>query len=187
MLGIFALTAGIMAVACSAPPAGPIGSGEQDQTDDGDKKLPTSSSSPTNPAPSNNSTPGSTTDPAATPAPTPTPLPDGGVAPAPSPADQQCAAATDMWACFDCCDAAHPGGWEVAEQAFDDCVCQTACAQACGGNYCQGGQPSAACEQCLDNAVQCDDAANTACAANANCAASDACAQASACETKPQQ
>jgi hypothetical protein len=186
MLGIFALAAGIMAVACSAPPAGSIGSGEQDQTDDGDNTLPASSTSSTNPPPSNNALPGSSADPAPAPAPAPTPVPDGGVTPVPSPADQQCAAAADMFACFDCCDAAHPGGWEVAAQAFDDCVCQTACAQACGGNYCQGGQPSSACEQCLDNALQCDDAANTACAADANCAASSACEQASACETKPE-
>jgi hypothetical protein len=186
MLGIFALTAGILAVACSAPPAGSIGSGEQDQTDDGDKKLPTSSTSPTNPAPSNDAPSPSTTDPAPAPAATPAPVPDGGVTPVPSPADQQCAAAADMFACFDCCDAAHPGGWEVADQAWGDCVCQTACAQACGGNFCQGGQPSVACEQCLDNAQQCDQAADAACAADANCAASRACEQASACETKPQ-
>ena len=36
-----------------------------------------------------------------------------------------------MFACFDCCDAANPGGWEVADQAWGDCICQTTCAQAC--------------------------------------------------------
>lgn len=92
-----------------------------------------------------------------------------------------------MFACFDCCDAAHPGGWEVAAKAFDDCVCQQVCAQACGSSYCAGGDPSAACVQCLDDAQQCEQAADAACQGNANCAAADACAQASACDTKPEQ
>jgi hypothetical protein len=170
-----------MAAACSAPPAGTIGSGEQNQND-GDKKLPTSSTNPTNPSNTNSgnnpSTPSDTT---------PAPAPDGGsTLQPPPPGGGACVAEADMFACFDCCDAAHPGGWEVAEQAWSDCVCQTACAQACGANFCTGGQPSSACIQCLDDAVQCDDAADTACAANPSCAAADACAQASQCETKPE-
>ena len=186
MLGILALVGGVTAVACSAPPAGSIGSDDQDQTAGDDKKLPTSSSSPTNPAPSQNNAPSNDTSPSPSPTP-PAPTPDGGTTPVtPSPADQQCAASQDMFACFDCCDAAHPGGWEAADQAWGTCVCTQVCAQACGNNFCAGGQPSAACEQCLDNAQQCDDAANTACAADPNCAAADACSQAAACESKPQ-
>jgi hypothetical protein len=184
LLGILVLAGGVMAAACSAPPAGRVGSDDQDQTED-DGKLPATSKNPTEPSNTTNNNAAPSTPTPSTTTPAPTPSPEGGTTPAPVPGTGQCAAAADMFACFDCCDAAHPGGWEVADQAWGDCICQTACAQACGGNFCQGGQPSAACEQCLDTAQQCDAAADAACAANANCAAANACAQSSQCETKP--
>lgn len=176
-----------MAAACSAPPAGSIGGGEQDQNDDGDKQLPTSSTSPTDPAKSNNNnnatpTPTPPSGPSGT---TPTPSAEAGATPPTTPpAPNTCGAAADFIACIDCCDQASPGGFEVDAKAWDDCICQTACAQACGGSYCNGGEPSAACEQCMDGAKQCDQAAATACQASAGCAAAMACVQNSQCEAK---
>ena len=187
LLAISSILAGVTAVACSAPPPGAIGAADQDQTDgDDDGKLPTSSTSPTNPSNPNGGTQPTTNEPGTTP--TPAPAPPGVDASTP-PADAgQCSSTADAWACFDCCDAAHPGGWEVAAQAFDQCVCTQACASVCGSNYCAGGEPSDACIQCLDgSAQQCEAAVDAACAGNASCAAADACAAASQCETKPDQ
>jgi hypothetical protein len=185
VLGILALAGGIMTAACSAPPAGSIGTGEQDQTDnDDDGKLPATSTSSTDPAKTNNNTPAPASQNTPTPA-TPSPTPDAGTVPTPTPAPNTCGATTDFFACIDCCDQANPGGFEVDGQAWDNCICQTACAQACGGNFCNGGDPSLACEQCMDNAQQCDQVAETACQGNAACAAAMTCVQSSQCEAKP--
>lgn len=184
MFGIFALTTGLMAAACSAPPAGGLGTDEQDQTDDDNGgRLPTSSTSSTEPKPgTTNDAPANTQTP---PSSTPAPTPDASAPPVTPPPPDQCNATADWMSCIDCCDQANPGGFEVDGQAWDDCICQTACAQECGGSYCNGGDPSFACEQCMQNAQQCDQAADTACQANAACAAAIACIQSSQCESKP--
>jgi hypothetical protein len=171
----------LVVAACSAPPAGTLGSNDQDQTADGDEKLPASSTSATDPAKSSNPAPN-------TPIPSsdsvPAAGPEGGASTTP-PTAGSCSSSADWMSCVDCCGQQNPGGFEVDGQAWNDCICQTACASACGANYCNGGDPSAACEQCMQNAPQCDQAAETACQANASCAAAIACVQNSQCEAKP--
>jgi hypothetical protein len=195
LIGILAILGGITAAACSSPPAGPIGGqGEDDDNGNG------SSTSPTQPSNNNNNaTPGSQngtgngtgtgTGTGTTPTP---PSIDASTTPPTTPTTPPASAATcgqkaDMFACFDCCDAAHPGGWEVAAQAWDTCMCTQACAAACGSNFCAGGEPTEACFNCMDADQTGGAAADAACAANASCAAADACAQGAACDTKPEQ
>jgi hypothetical protein len=107
--------------------------------------------------------------------------------PPPSGDPGQCSASTSADACYECCDAAHPGAIDVWYDAADACACQSpgVCAAQCGSDYCQGGQPSAACADCLDNAVQCLDAGDQACKADPGCAAVLACEDASLCDSKP--
>lgn len=186
MMGLFTFVAGVAAVACSAPPAGTIGGDQGASSSGGSSSGNGTASLPNTPANNNNGTPPSSQPNDTTP-PTSTPTQTDAGSPTPTTptTPNACAAEPDIWACFDCCDAAHPGGWEVAAKAFDDCVCQTVCAAACGSSYCAGNEPSGACIQCLDTAQQCDDAATTACNADASCSGASTCAAASQCEMKP--
>jgi len=106
----------------------------------------------------------------------------------PAPAGNgQCAGQQTADACFQCCDTASPGGFDVDSQAFGQCVCETpgTCAAACATSFCAGGPPTAACEQCLNGATQCEAQAEAACNANAACAAAFACSDSSGCNAKP--
>lgn len=105
----------------------------------------------------------------------------------PAPGTGQCAGQQTFDTCMQCCDQAAPGGFDIDAQAFGQCVCESpgTCAAACGGSYCAGGQPTPACEQCLEAAVQCSTQAETVCNSNASCAAAFSCYDSSGCEAKP--
>lgn len=105
----------------------------------------------------------------------------------PAPGTGQCSAQASFDACFQCCDQAFPGGFEVDAQAFGQCACESpgVCAQACATSFCAGGQATPACEQCLAAATQCNTVAETACNANASCQGVFSCVDSSGCEAKP--
>lgn len=171
----FALLAGgaLLATACSAPTLEPS-SAKQGVTDDEDDDGSTVSkntndgtttdTTPSTPAPGTDQTPQTPAD----------PTPSGG----------QCSSSADAMSCFECCD---PNGTATAaaDEAWGRCVCQTpgVCASACGTSFCRGSQPTAACEQCLENSTaQCDQVAEQAC--DATCQAAIACFDSSACYDK---
>jgi hypothetical protein len=106
---------------------------------------------------------------------------------APAPTNGQCAAQQTFDTCMQCCDTAFPGGFEVDAQAFGQCACVSpgVCAQACAGSFCAGGQATAACEQCLVTATQCETVAEQTCNANASCSGVFTCLDSSGCEAKP--
>jgi hypothetical protein len=105
----------------------------------------------------------------------------------PAPTNGQCSGQQTFDTCMQCCDQAFPGGFEVDANAFGQCACESpgVCAQACAGNFCAGGQATAACEQCLNAATQCNTAAETTCNANASCKGVFTCLDTSGCEAKP--
>jgi hypothetical protein len=105
----------------------------------------------------------------------------------PGPTNGPCSASASFDACLQCCDQAAPGGFDFESNAFGQCACGSpgVCAQACAGTFCAGGQATAACEQCLTAATQCNTAAEAACNANASCTAAFTCYDASGCELKP--
>jgi hypothetical protein len=188
LLSVVIATAGILVNACSSPAAS-TGLSQDDQTATGPTNTPTGTGA------TNTSTPA----PAATAAPVAPPATDGGVvdpdagvpaadAALPPPVQQDCSATTTYDACGQCCDANHPPGYKVAEDAFNACICTTpgVCAQACGASLCAGQDPSGQCQQCLhsNKAQQCDDAAGMACQASPACTASEQCFQQSACDQK---
>lgn len=104
----------------------------------------------------------------------------------PAPTGGACSGEATADACFECCDTKNPGGLDVDGQAFGECACETpgVCAQACGSSYCAGNEPTQACITCLQNATQCETAAETACNANAACKAAIACIESSGCDQK---
>jgi hypothetical protein len=195
MIGLFAVVAGCMAVACSAAPEGSIGGGQDNQTAGDKNKLPAQSTSPTNPTNGTNANPSNPSNPS-NPTPSdptnPTPATDGGTTPTPTPTPtgdpQVCAASADFQGCFDCCDQQNAGGFDVDAQAWNTCACQAnVCGAACGNNFCAGQDPSAACEQCLgsDTTLQCDQQAETACQASAACSGAMTCIETAKCFDKP--
>lgn len=105
----------------------------------------------------------------------------------PAPGTGRCSAQQTFDTCMQCCDEGFPGGFEVDAQAFGACVCESpgTCAAACAGSYCAGSPPTAACEQCLQSAAQCNTTAEAACKANASCQGVFACVDSSGCQTKP--
>jgi hypothetical protein len=122
---------------------------------------------------------------------------DSGATPAPTPSPSTptpsltCGEKTSTRsACYSCCDAEHPSGaatYTKAILAFDACVCLSpgTCASVCGGNYCAGGSPSAACESCLGSAFTCSLIMTGITSQNADYQGLLACDKASACATKP--
>jgi hypothetical protein len=169
-------------VACSsAPPDSPL-QGEVNPTSPTNKKK--NDPTPTNcESEGENLTSGTTENDPAAPA-----APASPAAPAtPAPTNGQCSAQTSFDACFQCCDQAFPGGFEVDAQAFGQCACVSpgACAQACAGSFCAGGQATPACEQCLAAATQCNTVAESSCNANASCQGVFNCVATSGCEQKP--
>jgi hypothetical protein len=176
---------GILANACSSAPANSA-LGEDDQTE-GDASAPVSNVKPRPSTPSQDPAPADTDSGTVV-------DPDGGLAPAPDAAvppgpQADCSATTSYDACDQCCDTNNPPGYKIANDAFMACICQApgVCAQACGGSFCAGQEPSSKCEQCLGSqaAGQCEDTAAAACDANPACTASNQCFQTSGCEQKP--
>lgn len=143
----------LVSVACSSAsePAPIPGSNDSNQTG----KSSSSSSSGGSSSSSSSSSSGST----------PTPTDDAG-----TPSGDGCDTKTGE-ACYTCCDTAYPNQADILDQAFGDCACQApgVCRSQCGSTYCAGKAPSTACETCLDNATQCDTAAEKACNATAAC------------------
>ena len=164
------LVLALLAACSSAPPATGLVEGNQTA---GDTKAPSK-------LPAGNNNPGNKNDTTPPPAgqqpggsddqqggdPVPPPAPGTGV---------DCSGKTGD-ACWDCCDQAHPEG-ELWVETFDKCVCVSPgiCRTQCATSLCAGGQPSAACELCLENAAQCETQATTACNAVPGCAAAEAC------------
>ncbi len=165
------------AVACSSapPPGDPPLSGEVNQNKTPGNKSSSSSSS---------SSGGSTKDTEESTDPNEPADPQDPADPAPT--GGACSGEATADACFQCCDTKNPGGLDVDGQAFGECACETpgVCAQACGSSYCAGQQPTQACATCLQNATQCETAAETACNANAACKAAIACIESSGCDQK---
>jgi len=165
------------AVACSSapPPGDPPLAGElnQNKGSNGSKTPGNSSSKGSND--SKGEDPGSSTDPNE-PADPQDPAPTGGA----------CSGEATADACFQCCDTKNPGGLDIDMNAFGQCVCESpgTCAQACATSWCNGQQPTQACANCLQNATQCETAAETACNGSAACKAAMACIQASGCDKK---
>lgn len=184
----FSLVA-IALVACSSAPPDTTLQGEINpgNSNKGGSKTPAANkgSSTNNGGTSTTQDPTDPADPAADPA-TPAAPATPGTPGTPAPGTGQCAASAGAEQCFQCCDAAFPGGLDVDAQAYGQCVCEApgVCAQQCATSYCAGQQPTAACEQCLNAATQCEQAAETACNANANCKGAFTCIESSGCEQK---
>ena len=178
----FTLVALALAACSSAPPDSPL-QGEVSPTTP--KKKNGNSTSNTN-----NDSEGQDLNSGATPGANPSDpaAPANPAAPAtPTPGTGQCAAQQTFDTCAQCCDQAFPGGFDIDSQAFGQCACEApgTCAQACAGSFCAGGQATPACEQCLANATQCQQIAETTCNANASCAGAFTCFDSSGCEAKP--
>lgn len=176
-----AISTASFAVACSSapPPGDPPLSGELNQNRGTGNKTGNDTSSSSSSSGGTNKGTDQSTDPnePADPAQPGDPAPTGGA----------CSNEQTADACFQCCDTKNPGGLDVDGQAFGQCACETpgVCAQACGSSYCAGQEPTQACVTCLQNATQCETAAETACNANAACKAALTCIQQSGCEQKP--
>ena len=170
-----ALVISLVAVACAAP-AIPSDLSEDDEDADtsdqditgaGKKKTP----SKTTPKPKGETQPeGEGETPPGTPPPS-SPPPSNPPPGTPPPGGGQCGQ-QDPEACFQCCDTASNGDLGKADEVFFTCACDAQCASACGNNFCNGAQPSAACETCLKNT--CEPAADAACT-SAACKAGMAC------------
>ncbi len=165
-----ALALSLVAVACAPPNIPDDGTGgENPDVGEGastGKKTPKKTTpEKTGAEAESEADPGTTAD--ATPPKTTTP-------PATTPPPNNCAQAADPDACFDCCDQASGGTLAKADAAFGQCACEGQCATECGATYCNGGQPSAACDQCLTQT--CQPAANALCT-SAACKAGAQCAQ----------
>jgi hypothetical protein len=152
-----ALAVSLVAVACAAPaiPNDTFADAEDDDTSGSTtKKSPPKKSS--SPAPSDDAPEGDPTTPTTPGTPAPPDAPPTTPPPAGSCAGQQ------GDACFDCCDQASGGTLATANDAFGQCACGAGgqCTSVCG-TFCGGGQPSAACDQCLTQT--CDPAAEALC------------------------
>ncbi len=167
-----ALVLSFVAVACAAP-AIPQ---SDDVSGDDAAQTTTKKPSPKKPTPS----PAGSTDPDGA-APSPTPDPSS---PTPTPTPADCSSSASYDACFQCCDAQAGGTLGPADNAFGACACDAGgqCASACGQNFCNGQQPSAACEACLTST--CEPAADALCT-GAACKAGVQCLQTSNCDAKP--
>lgn len=175
---VLAIATASFAVACSSapPPSDPPLAGENSSTKNGSSNKNGSSSNTGSKTGNNDNEQSTDPNEPADPQNPSDPAPTGGA----------CSAEATADACFDCCDTKNPGGLEVDGQAFGQCACESpgVCAQACGSSYCAGNQPTQACSTCLQNATQCETAAETACNANAACKAAIACIQQSGCAQK---
>jgi hypothetical protein len=124
---------------------------------------------------------------------------DGGPsAPPPGATESSCAQKTYLEDCFDCCDSFHPQGATFGNQALYTCVCRAdQCGTPCAQSFCSQAMtpptPGDACDVCLGNTIdgndagvaQCSMEADQKCQTNADCAADVKCYQTQACDTKP--
>lgn len=175
-----ALILSSIAIACAAPAIpGQLGNDDEEEEEEQSesasnkkKTTPSKKTTPKSPAPS--APADSAADPGADPLP---PNNDPGTPPPPPPpAGGQCSQQQDPEACFMCCDDVSQGALAQADEAFGACACEGQCASACGNNWCNGGQESAACGQCLQQT--CEPAFESACS-GAACKAGLACLQSS--------
>lgn len=173
-----ALVLSLVGVACAAPPIpnDALGEGEEESGDPAstsNKKSNLPAKKGTTDAPAGETPPG-TTPPADT-------TPPGTTPPATPPAGGQCAAEATGEGCFTCCDKASGGELAKADEVYFTCACDADCASQCGSNMCNGQQPSAACDTCVQQ--KCEPKADAACT-SAACKAGVACLEASACSKK---
>lgn len=164
-----ALVISLVAVACAAPtiPNGTESGEEEEEESEVITKKPSKKKPST---PSNDE---QTADPENDPATPSTPsTPDPGPGTTPPPANNCAAQQGD--ACFDCCDQVSGGELAQADDVFGQCACGGGqCTSVCG-SFCNGGQPSQQCEQCLTQT--CEPAADAKCTSSA-CQAGLACVQ----------
>ncbi len=104
-----------------------------------------------------------------------------------APVPAGCSPDQGVEACFDCCAAKNPGGAEVLDKAWLACVCAPkTCKAACKGSLCaptpKDPKEGDDCEECLTDAVQCEDQATAACAKNKACSGFEACLAATKCD-----
>jgi hypothetical protein len=89
---------------------------------------------------------------------------------------------TDDAGCVSCCFDNHPDGAATYFDTLTTCACSTGASchsvSKCYGNLCKGGDPSAACDQCLSNpdAGDCYAKSDTACSNDPDCVAFFDCA-----------
>jgi hypothetical protein len=99
---------------------------------------------------------------------------DGGGGNDANPGDGGCAKGP---ACRTCCTTLYPDAAAFLADNLRTCACTTPgdckAQNVCGGNLCNGGQPSPACDGCLGraDAGDCTAKAITACAGNSECTA----------------
>lgn len=169
-LGI-ALTLSFVVVACAAPAI--EGDDGSDLAGSSTTKKPSTAKTP-----DDNAVDGST--------PTPSnPTPSDPTTPPPgAPAPTDCSASADYDSCFTCCDTPTGGSLAAANDKFGACACDTggACTSVCSANFCNGDDPSAACDTCLTNT--CEAQADALCS-SAACQAGLTCLQTSGCDAKP--
>lgn len=104
-----------------------------------------------------------------------------------APSAMTCSIGEGVEACFECCEANHPGGAQPYDEALRTCLCAaTACATACAASVCASDPTDPtegdACWTCIDDAVECEAKAEAACDASAACTALAECIVASGCE-----
>lgn len=105
----------------------------------------------------------------------------------PVPPTGACSAKDGAEACFECCESKSPGGAQIYDQAFRECLCKpAACAVQCAQSECAATPtdptPGDACSTCIENQAECEEKADQACAASAVCTALLQCLGASGCE-----
>jgi len=166
---------GIAAAACTAPAIGPAAATEDDDSDQ--TAAPKKKTTTTTDSGAVDNTPATTDTP---------PTDDAGTIPIDPPITPpptgSCGSSPDAESCFQCCD---PGqATMAAEDAFGRCACQSPgiCASACSTSYCAGRAPTAACDNCLANAAQCEQVADTAC--TGACQTAVSCFESSGCYDK---
>lgn len=172
-----ALAISLVAVACASPTIPNQGGGDDEDSSDPSesastkKATPKKTTAPSSPAGSDSPSGGDnkTTTPPGTPSTPQNPSPSTPPAPGGS-----CSASADGEACFNCCDQASGGDLGKADDAFGACACEPGgqCATACGATFCNGQEPSAACDTCLTQ--KCDPIFEAACT-SAACKAGEQC------------
>ena len=164
------LAISLVAVACAAPtiPNGTESGEEEEGESEVITKKPSSKKKPSAPKDDEGTADPENDPPASTPS-----TPDPGPGTPTTPAPNNCAAQQGD-ACFDCCDQVSGGELAQADDVFGQCACGGGqCTSVCG-SFCNGGQPSQQCEQCLTQT--CEPAADAQCTSSA-CQAGLACVQ----------
>ena len=104
-----------------------------------------------------------------------------------APSPKTCSISQGIDACYECCEANHPGGAEPYDETLRTCLCAaSACATECAESVCATTPTDPvegdACSTCINDAVDCEAKAGAACDASAACTALAECIDASGCE-----